>query len=107
LSWSSSPSSPRVFPSARVEPMDGNDIETVMRGIVAYRDVQRMVVFLHPHEQTLGKGCGSRTLLDDFPLGQYPYGLRSGNAAFLCPEQRVVAPRNASGTGCGLNNSEI
>jgi hypothetical protein len=87
--------------------MDGNDIETVMRCIVAHRDVQRMVVFLHPHEQTLGKGFGSRALLDDFSLGQYPYGLRSGNAAFLCPQEGMVAPRNASGAGCGSHNSEI
>jgi len=87
--------------------MDSNDIETVMRGIVAYRNIQRMGVFLHAHEQTLGKGFASRSLLDDFSLAQYLYGLRSGNTAFLCPEQRVVAPRNASGTGCGSNNSGI
>jgi hypothetical protein len=66
-----------------------------------------MVVFLHAHEQTLGKGFSSRALLDDFSLGQYPYGLHSGNAAILCPEQCVIAPRNASSAGCGLNNSEI
>jgi hypothetical protein len=66
-----------------------------------------MVVFLHAHEQTLGKGFGSRALLDDVPLGQYPYGLRSGNAALLCPEEGMVAPRNAPGAGCGSNNSDI
>jgi hypothetical protein len=66
-----------------------------------------MVVFLHAHEQTLGKGFGSWALLDDVPLGQYPYGLRSRNAALLCPEERMIAPRNASGAGCGSNNSDI
>jgi hypothetical protein len=66
-----------------------------------------LVIFLHPHEQTLGKRFGSRALLNNLALGQYPYGLRSGDAAFLCPEQRVVTPRNASGSGCGSNNSDI
>jgi hypothetical protein len=66
-----------------------------------------LIVFLHPHEQTLGEGFGSRALLNNLALGQYPYGLRSGDTAFLCPEQRVVAPRKASGSGCGLNNSDI
>jgi len=49
LSWSSSPSSPWVFPLARVEPMDGNDIAAVVRGIVAHRDVQGLIAFLHAH----------------------------------------------------------
>jgi hypothetical protein len=66
-----------------------------------------MVVFLHAHEQTFGEGLGSRALLDNFPLGQYPYGLRSRNAAFLGPQQGMVAPRNAPGSGCGSNNSDI
>ena len=65
------------------------------------------MVFLHPHEQTLGKRFGSRALRNNLSFGQYPYGLRSGDAAFLYPEQRVVAPRKASGSGCGLNNSDI
>jgi hypothetical protein len=86
--------------------MDSNDIETVLRCIIAHRDVQRMVVFLYAHEQTLGKGFGSRALLDDFPLGQYPYGLHSGHTALLCPEESMIAPRNASGASCGLNNSD-
>jgi len=87
--------------------MDGNDIETVMGCVIAHRDVQGLIVFLHPHEQTLGEGFGSRALLKHLALGQYPYGLRSGDAAFLCPEQRVVAPRKASGSGCGSHNSDI
>jgi len=66
-----------------------------------------MVVFLHAHEQTLGKGLGSWALLDDFSIGQYPYGLRSGNAAFLGPQKGMVAPRHAPGSGCGSHNSEI
>jgi hypothetical protein len=66
-----------------------------------------MVVFLHAHEQTLGKGFGSRALLDDVPVGSYPYGLRSGNTAFLCPEKGMVAPRDTSGAGCGSYNSDI
>jgi hypothetical protein len=86
LSWSSSPPSPRVFPYTRVEPVDSNDIETVIGLVVANRDIQGSVGFLHPHEQTLGKGFGSRALLDDVPLGQYLYSLCSGDAAFLCPE---------------------
>jgi hypothetical protein len=65
------------------------------------------MVFLHTHEQTLGKGSGSRALLDDFPLSQYPYGLCSGNTAFLCPQKGMVAPRNAPGAGCGSHNGEI
>jgi hypothetical protein len=87
--------------------MDRNDIETVMQCIVSYRDVQRLLIFLHAHEQALGKGLCPWALLDDVSLGQYPYGLRSGNAAFLCPEQRMVAPRNAPGPGCRSNNSNI
>lgn len=94
-------------PLARVEPMDGNDIEMVISLVIAHRDIQGMIVFLHPHEQTLWKGCGSRALLDDVPLGQYPYSLRSGNAAILCPQQRMVTPRNASGTGCGLQDDHL
>jgi hypothetical protein len=66
-----------------------------------------LVIFLHAHEQTLGKGFGSRALLNNLALGQCPYCLRSGDTAFLCPEQRVVAPRHASGSGYGLNNSDI
>src|SRR5882762_7559222 len=27
--------------------------------------------------------------------------------SFLCPEQRVVTPRNASGAGCSSHNSDI
>ena len=106
LSWSSSPPLPRIFPLARVEPMDGNDIETVMGLVIAHRDIQGLVVFLHPHEQTLRKRFGSRPLLNDFPLGQHPYGMRAGNAAFLCPQQRMVAPRNASSAGGGSYNSD-
>jgi hypothetical protein len=87
--------------------MDGNDIETVIGCIVAHRDVQGLIVFLHAHEQALGKGFGSRALFDDFSLGQYPYGLRSGNAALLCPEESMIAPRHASGAGCGSHNSDI
>ncbi len=87
--------------------MDGNDIETIMSGIVTHRDVQGLVVVLHAHDQTLGKRFGSRALLDDVPIDQYLYSVGAGNAAFLCPEQRVVAPRNASGSGCGSNNSDI
>jgi hypothetical protein len=66
-----------------------------------------LIVFLHPHKQTFREGFGSRALLDDVPLGQYPYGLRSGNAAFLCSQEGMVAPRNTSGAGCGSHNSDI
>ena len=87
--------------------MDGNDIETVMGLVIAHRDIQGLVVFLHSHEQTLGKGFGSRALLNNLALGQCPYGLRSGDTAFLCPQERMVAPRDTSGAGCGSNNSDI
>ena len=87
--------------------MDGNNIETVMRCIVAHRDIQRLVVFLYPHKQTFREGFCSRTLLNDFPLCQYLYGMRSGNATFLCSQEGMVTPRETSGAGCGLNNSEI
>jgi hypothetical protein len=83
--------------------MDSNHIETVIGLVVANRDVQGAVGFLHPHEQTLGKGFGSRALLNNLSLGQYPSGIFSGNAAFLCPEECMIAPRNASGAGCGSN----
>jgi hypothetical protein len=66
-----------------------------------------LVVFLHPHEQTFWEGFCSRTLLNNFPLGQDLYGMRSGNAAFLCSQEGMVAPRNTSGAGCGSNNSDI
>jgi hypothetical protein len=66
-----------------------------------------MIVFLHPHQQTFREGFCSWPLLDDVTLGQYPYGLRSGNAAFLCPQEGMVTPRNTSCVGCGSHNSEI
>jgi len=87
--------------------MDGNDIETVIGLVIAHRDIQGPVVFLHPHEQTLRKGFGSRTLLNNVPIEQYLKGVRASNAAFLCPQKRMVAPPNASGSGCGLNSNDI
>jgi hypothetical protein len=87
--------------------MDGNDIETVVRGIVAHRDIQRLVIFLHPHKQTFREGFCSWALLNNLALSQYPYGLRSGNTAFLCSQEGMVAPRDTSGAGCALDNSDI
>jgi hypothetical protein len=66
-----------------------------------------LIVFLHPHEQTLGEGFCSWALLNHLALGQYPYGLRSGHTAFLCSQEGMVTPRDTSGSGCGLNNSDI
>jgi len=65
-----------------------------------------MVVFLQAQAQTFGEGLGSRALLDNVPLGQYPYDLRSRHAAFLCPQKGMVAPRDTSGAGCGSHNSD-
>src|SRR5262249_54294517 len=93
-------------PRAWVEPMDGHDIETVVRCLVAHRDVQGMVVLLHAHVQTCGEGLGSRALLDAVSLGPYPYGLRSCPAAFLGPQKGMGAPRDTSGAGCGSHNSD-
>jgi hypothetical protein len=66
-----------------------------------------LVVFLHPHKQTFWEGFGSRPLLDDFPLCQDLYGMRSGNTPFLCSEEGMVTPRDTSGAGCGSYNSDI
>ena len=87
--------------------MDGHDIETVVRCIVAHRDVQGMVVLLHAQEPTCGAGQGSRALLDAVSLGPYPYGLRLRPAAFLGPQQGMRASRKTSGAGGGSHTSEI
>ena len=87
--------------------MDGNDVETVTGLVIAHRDIQGSIIFLHPHEQALRKRFCSRTLLDNVSIDQYLYSVRSGNAAFLCPQKRMVAPRDASGAGCGSHNSDI
>jgi hypothetical protein len=87
--------------------MDGNDIQSVMGLVIAYGDIEGSIIVLHAHEQTLRKRFGSRTLLDDVPLRQNPEGLRSGNAAFLCPQEGMVAPRDASSAGCCSHNRDI
>ena len=87
--------------------MDGNDIETIIGLVIAHRDIQGPIIVLQAHEQTLRERFCSWALLDDIPLGQYPYGLRSGYTASLCPQKRMVAPRDASGPGCRSNNREI
>src|SRR4051794_39961565 len=99
VSWCFSPSPPWIFPLAWVEPVYGNDIETLIRCIESRRDIQRLVVVLHTHEQTFGERFCSRALLNDVPLGQDLLCLLTGNAAFLGPPEGMVAPRHASGAG--------
>ena len=86
----------RVFPLARVEPVHGNDIETLISCIESRRNIQRLVVVLHPHEQTLGERFCPRALLNNIPLDQDLFCLLPGNAAFLSPQEPV--PLDQGGT---------
>ena len=72
--------------------MHSNDIETLIGGIESGRDIQRLVVVLHAHEQAFGERFCPWALLNDVPLGQDLFCLLSGNAAFLGPQEGMVAP---------------
>ena len=75
--------------------------------VVAQRDIERLVVFHHPHHETFGIRFCAGSLFNDLTLSQHLYGLISGNAAFTGSQERMVPPRDASGCCCSLNGREV